>query len=42
MTVAQAIPAVSWKTRRAGALGLLRKGSWGIADQMLNATGNLK
>ena len=40
MTVAQAIPAVSWKARQAGALGLLRKGSWGIADQMLISATN--
>ncbi|HZN65461.1 MAG TPA: oligosaccharide flippase family protein [Tepidisphaeraceae bacterium] len=35
MTSVHAIPASSWRARPAGALGLLRKGSWGIADQML-------
>lgn len=36
MTVAaQTISASAWKARPAGALSLFRKGSWGLADQML-------
>jgi O-antigen/teichoic acid export membrane protein/thymidylate kinase len=35
MTAAQAFPATSWKARQAGALSLIRHGSWGMADQAL-------